>query len=280
MTSLACFGSGGLLCFLRLGVTISLCTLAEVCLLPVRADPTAAQELPDGAPVSGFRIVRAYPHDRTAFTQGLVFANNRLYEGTGLRGRSSLREVELETGRVVRSQPLPNRLFGEGITVSQGRLVQLTWHAGLGLVFDEPTFTLVRTFKYATEGWGITTDGQRLVMSDGSATLRFLNADNFRVVREIRVHDGARPVSHLNELEYVQGEIYANVWKTDRIARIDPESGKIVGWIDLAGLLVNERGQPPTDVLNGIAYDAERNRLFVTGKLWPKLFEIEILPPR
>jgi glutamine cyclotransferase len=271
---------------LRLGIAVVICALAAVSLVPPEAGAAATQAttLPAsgdglrGAPVYGFRIVNAYPHDRAAFTQGLVFANDRLYEGTGLYGRSSLREVDLETGRVLRKRQLPDALFGEGITFSRGRLVQLTWRAHLGLVVDEQTFALVRTFHYPTEGWGITFDGQLLIMSDGSATLHFLQPEDFRIVRQIHVNDSQRPVNDLNELEYVRGEIYANVWKTNRIARIDPNSGRVVGWIDLTGLLSDEQRLPSTDVLNGIAYDARHNRLFVTGKLWPKLFEIELLP--
>ena len=269
-------------------VAIILGALAAVSLVALQPHAATIQAVtsaapgsdPVAAPVYGFRIVNAYPHDPTAFTQGLAFADNQLYEGTGLYGRSSLRQVELETGRVLREHRLPDALFGEGVTFSRGHLVQLTWQAHLGLVFDPNTFVLVRTFHYPTEGWGITSDGELLIMSDGSAKLHFLEPKKFRRVRQVLVHDDQRPITNLNELEYVRGEVYANVWQTDHIARIDPNSGRVLGWIDLTGLLADAQRQPSTDVLNGIAYDAVGDRLFVTGKLWPTLFEIELLPQR
>jgi glutamine cyclotransferase len=232
------------------------------------------------APVVGYRIVNTYPHDPRAFTQGLVFADGVLYEGTGLRGQSSLKKVDLKTGNILQARQLPARFFGEGITIYGNRVIQLTWRARVGFVYDMQTFQLLDTFNYPTEGWGITHDGRSLIMSDGTSTLYFLDPQTFREVGRLEVHTRDGPVSRLNELEYVQGEIYANVWKTDRIARISPQTGEVVGWIDLEGLLRPEDRNSRIDVLNGIAYDVKNDRLFVTGKLWPKLFEIELVVPK
>ena len=231
------------------------------------------------APVLGYRIVNTYPHDPRAFTQGLVFADGILYEGTGLRGQSSLRKVDLETGNILRLRQLSAHFFGEGITIYGNRIIQVTWRAKVGFVYDIQTFQLLETFNYSTEGWGITHNGRALIMSDGTSTLYFLDPQTFQEVHRLEVHTRDGPVSRLNELEYVQGEIYANVWKTDRIARISPETGEVVGWIDLEGLLRPEDRNRRIDVLNGIAYDVKNDRLFVTGKLWPKLFEIELVVP-
>lgn len=229
------------------------------------------------APVSGFRVVAEYPHDPEAFTQGLVFIDGELFEGTGLNGASTLRRVDLASGDVLEGVALPRRFFGEGIAVLGDRIYQLTWQNGVALVFDRETFEVVDTFSYETEGWGLTTDGTRLIMSDGSDRLFFRDPETFAELDSVQVRDGDTPVTRLNELEYVNGEIWANVWQTDSIARIDPASGEVLGWIDLSGLLADsDRPQTPDAVLNGIAYDAESGRLFVTGKLWPKLFEIEV----
>lgn len=232
------------------------------------------------APVVGYRIVNTYPHDPRAFTQGLVFANDVLYEGTGLRGQSSLRKVDLESGNVLQIRELAARFFGEGITIYGKRAIQLTWRARVGFVYDKQTFQLLDTFNYSTEGWGITHDGRSFIISDGSSTLHLLDPQTFKEIGRIEVHTRDGPVSRLNELEYVQGEIYANIWKTDRIARISPQTGEVVGWIDLEGLLKPEDRHRRIDVLNGIAYDVKNDRLFVTGKLWPKLFEIELVVPK
>lgn len=226
----------------------------------------------------GYEIVNVYPHDVRAFSQGLVFADGFLYEGTGQYGQSSLRQVDLESGKVLKYVPLPREIFGEGIAISGSQIIQLTWQNRVGLVYDKESLKPQSTFRYKGEGWGLTTDGQRLVMSDGSATLRFLDPKTFRVVDTVTVHSRGAPVDRLNELEYVEGEIYANVWGSDRIARISPRTGEVLGWIDLTGLLTPaERGNIDA-VLNGIAYDAQAKRLFVTGKLWPKLFEIRVVP--
>jgi glutamine cyclotransferase len=240
--------------------------------------PASTEEAgPSGVPVYGYKVISTYPHDKNAFTQGLAYEGGFLYEGTGLHGRSTLRQVALASGDVVKVVELPERYFGEGIVVYADKVVQLTWRANTGFVYDKESFALRYTFTYPTEGWGITHDGKRLIMSDGTSTLRFLNPETFREIDRIEVTDDEGPVSGLNELEYVNGEIYANVWPTDRIAMISPETGLVTGWLDLTGLRP-EGGSDATDVLNGIAYDAEHDRLFVTGKLWPVLFEIEIVP--
>ncbi len=224
-----------------------------------------------------YEVVNAYPHDDRAFTEGLAFVNGILYEGTGLWGRSSLRIVDLETGAVQQSVSLSNDLFGEGITVVGDRIVQLTWLSGLGLVYDRETLSLMREFAYSTEGWGLTYDGKRLIMSDGTDTLYFRDPETFAVEGHVTVSDEGTAVTNLNELEYIDGLVYANVWKTDRIAMIDPEDGHVTGWLDLTGLLASRKVNQPVDVLNGIAYDTRNDRLFVTGKLWPWLFEIELV---
>ncbi len=248
-----------------------------LCLIIPALIPADANAQP--APVQGYEIVRVYPHARDAFTQGLVYLDGHLYESTGLNGASSLRKVELRTGRVLRRHDLDAKYFGEGLVDWGPNLIQLTLRSGTGFVYDRETFRLRQTFQYRGEGWGLTHDGRRLIMSDGSAMLRFLDPLTFNGSYELRVHDGGRPVSNLNELEYVNGEIYANIWLTDRIARISPETGQVLGWIDLEGLLSIADRMLPVGELNGIAYDAVQDRLFVTGKRWPKLFEIRVLPP-
>ncbi|MEX1081842.1 MAG: glutaminyl-peptide cyclotransferase [Halofilum sp. (in: g-proteobacteria)] len=227
----------------------------------------------DPAPVLDYRVVASYPHDPQAYTQGLLFYEGRLYESTGRE--SELRELRLESGEIVRKVELDDEYFGEGLARWGDRLIQLTWKAGTAFVYDIDSLRRLRRFSYSGEGWGLTQDDSHLIMSDGSATLRFLDPDSFEVQRRVRVTDGALPVDALNELEYVRGEIYANVYRSERIARIDPRSGRVVAWIDLAGLLDPEEG---AGVLNGIAYDATGGRLFVTGKYWPRLFEIEPRP--
>jgi glutaminyl-peptide cyclotransferase len=226
----------------------------------------------------GFRVVHAYPHDSQAFTQGLVFVKGHLYESTGLNGQSTLREDDLDTGRVLRQVNVPSQYFAEGLTNWGDTLIQLTWKAHVAFVYDRATFHLLRTFHYPWEGWGLTQDGKHLILSDGSETIHFLNPDTFAEVRSIRVTDHGAPVKELNELEYIHGQIYANVWMTDKIVCISPETGKVLGWINLAGLLPAIELRSNDAVLNGIAYDAAHNRLFVTGKLWPRLFEIQVVP--
>ena len=225
-----------------------------------------------------YKIINSYPHDPEAFTQGLIYENNTLYEGTGLNGESSLRKVDLKTGKILQIRNLPSKYFGEGVTVFENNIIQLTWQSKIGFVYDKDSFELLQTFNYTTEGWGITHDGNRLIMSDGTDTIFFLDPVTFNVTSEIKVFDENGPVLKLNELEYIKGEIYANVWQTDYIVRISPQTGEVIGRIDLRGLLSMEEISMGANVLNGIAYDSPNDRLFVTGKLWPKLFEIELVP--
>ncbi len=229
-----------------------------------------------GTPVYGYRIVKVYPHDREAFTQGLAFEEGFLYEGTGLRGKSEIRRVKFETGQVLNVKKLAEEYFGEGITIFGGRVIQLTLQNGVGFIYDVDNFEILRQFSYSGLGWGITHDGKRLIVSDGTPRLRFFDAETFEQTGQIEVRDGNTAVGGLNELEYVEGLVYANVWGKDTIVQIEPGTGKVVGWIDLSGLLQKEDFVAPVDVLNGIAYDATGKRLFVTGKLWPKVFEIEV----
>jgi glutamine cyclotransferase len=227
-----------------------------------------------------YRVVHTYPHDATAFTQGLVYVDGHLYESTGLKGHSTLRMEDVETGRILKLQGLPDRYFGEGLTNWGNTLVQLTWQAHTALVYDRATFQFLRSLPYTGEGWGLTQDGKNLILSDGTSTLRFFDPTTFREVRHIVVKDRGRPVTQLNELEYIHGEIYSNIWHSDRIVRISPATGNVLGWINLTGLLNSSERSTPEAVLNGIAYDAAHDRLFVTGKLWPKLFEIKIVPTK
>jgi glutamine cyclotransferase len=231
-------------------------------------------------PVQGFKLVKSYPHDGQAFTQGLFFHDGFLFEGTGLRGRSSIRKVEIETGKVLQQVDLPPEVFGEGISQWGDRLIAITWTEQTAYVLDLKTFKLWRKFNYPGEGWGLTHNDKELVMSDGSAELRFLDPLTFKELRRMRVMADGKPVDQLNELEWVDGEVLANIWQTDRIARIDPKTGRVTGWIDLTNLLPDNLRAGPDAVLNGIAYDAKTKRLFVTGKLWPKLFEIQLAKPR
>ena len=232
---------------------------------------------PQSVPVYSYKIVNTYPHDNGAFTQGLVFENDVIYEGTGLYGKSSLRKSDLETGRVLQSYELPAQYFGEGITVFQDIIIQLTWKSNTGFVYDKNSFKLLHDFTYATEGWGLTHDGERLIMSDGTSTLHFLDPETFSTIGHIEVCNNDTPIDKLNELEYINGQIYANIWQTDYIAIINPQSGQVSGWIDLSGLLSSQYYSEPVDVLNGIAYDTMNDRLLVTGKLWPWLFEIKLV---
>jgi len=224
-----------------------------------------------------YEVVNAYPHDTNAFTEGLVYENGFLYESTGLNGNSTLRKVELETGRPLQLHSLPNEFFGEGITIFGDRIIQLTWRPGRGFVYDKNSFDLLGEFTYPTEGWGITTDGKSLIMSDGTANLYFLNPETFERIGQIEVHDASGPVVNLNELEYVHGDVYANVWHQDKIAIINIQTGQVKGWINLTGLY-DASNADPENVLNGIAYDANSEKLFVTGKRWPQLFEIKLKP--
>lgn len=234
------------------------------------------------APAAGYKIVAVYPHDPTAYTQGLTYVDGKLYESTGHYGQSALRQVELETGKIIREQKLKSDYFAEGLTNWKGTLVQLTWKNGVGFIYDQTNFKFIKSFPVAGEGWGLTHDGTVWYLSDGSSTIRVLDPSNQRVISTLKVRDRGQGVPRLNELEYINGEIYANVWQSDRVVRISPRTGDVLGWVDLTGLLPGRQpGQTSTtesgvDVLNGIAYDDAGKRLFVTGKNWPKLFEIKL----
>jgi glutaminyl-peptide cyclotransferase len=245
-------------------------------LMMVQGFGTAQAPAGGAVPTYRYAIVATYPHDPAAFTQGLQYLDGFLYEGTGLNGRSSIRKVKLDTGAVVQRRDVAPQYFGEGITVWKSTLLELTWQSGMAFTYDVATFAPRRTFTYQGEGWGLTHDASSLVMSDGSSQLRFLDPETFVERRRVNVTSEGKAVTSLNELEFVKGEIFANIWQTDLIARIDPTSGVVKGWINLSGLL-SPRERAGTDVLNGIAYDASRDRLFVTGKLWPKLFEIRLI---
>jgi glutamine cyclotransferase len=227
-------------------------------------------------PVYGYNLINIYPHDKAAYTQGLVYDGQDLYECTGLYGNSTLRQVELETGRVLKLYRMPAKYFGEGITIWKNHLIQLTWKSMEGFVYNKSDFKRIGDFYYQREGWGITNDGQRLIMSDGSDTLYFMNPDTFEDTGSIKVKDNGKPVFQLNELEFIDGKIFANIYFYNSIAIISPETGSVIGWIDLQGLMARERNLSHVDVLNGIAYNAKRNTLLVSGKFWPELFEIEI----
>lgn len=227
-------------------------------------------------PVYGYEIVNTFPHDPTAFTQGLVFHDGALIESTGIAGRSTLRRVELKTGRVLQSIDVPPEYFAEGMTLLGGKIYQLTWEAGKGFVYDQTTLRKTGEFAYQGEAWGLTHDGRFLILSDGSSEIRFLDPNTFEVKRTIAVSHRSGPLQQINELEYIQGEIFANIWHQDQVARIDPQDGKVTGWIDLSKLLSPGEARDREAVLNGIAYDAAGDRLFVTGKYWPKLFELKL----
>jgi len=254
------------------GLAVSILTLAGCTL---QTPPT--QPPPPPPAHYTYRVIHTYPHDPAAFTQGLVFHQGALFEGTGLVGESTLRKVELESGAVLQRLSLPPEQFGEGIAINGDRILQLTLSSGTGYVYDLTSFRLLATFSYPGEGWGLTHDGTRLILSDGTSSLRFLDPESLTEIGQLQVTDRGQPVGGLNELEFVEGELFANLWPTDRVARLSLETGQVVGWIDFAGLLPAESRVPGVDVLNGIAYDAERGRLFVTGKRWPALFEIELV---
>lgn len=236
----------------------------------------SATSAPEEIPVYSYEVVASYPHDTKAYTQGLVFLDGMLYESTGQYDRSSLRKVELKKGKVKKKIDVPGQYFAEGMTILNGKIYQLTWQQNKGFIYDLKEFKLEREFPYAGEGWGLTNDGQSLILSDGTNNLRFINPATFRVLKTIGVFNDRQPLADLNELEYIHGEIYANIWKTDKIVRIDPQTGRILAWIDLQGLRPSETLENGENVLNGIAYDEEHDRLYVTGKRWPKIFEIRL----
>lgn len=230
----------------------------------------------ESVPVYTYEVINTFPHDPDAFTQGLIYYDGALYESTGRYGKSSLRQVDLKTGEVLKKISVPDQFFAEGMTIFGGKIFQLTWVHKRGFVYDLKSFDKLSEFTYDGEGWGLTTDGHVLILSDGTNRIRFLDPQTFKVTKTISVFDAGVPLKELNELEFIKGEIYANIWQTDRIVRINPATGNITGWIDLTGLLKPENDNQHPDVLNGIAYDEAHDRLFVTGKLWPKLFEIRL----
>ena len=252
-------------------------TLVAGCHTDANGDRVAPEPTANGVVTKyGYQIVNIWPHDSNAFTQGLILADGKLLESTGQEGRSSLRSVELETGKVLKKVDVPVPYFAEGIALLNGKIYQLTWQHQLGFIYDAQSFERVGQFHYEGEGWGLTTDGQSLILSDGSNRIRFLDPSNFRVTKTITVLDNKAAVNELNELEYVQGSIYANIWHDDRIAIIDPQSGRVTGWLDLTGLIPEGELHDEEAVLKGIAYDQKNDKLLVTGKLWPRLFEIKL----
>ena len=229
------------------------------------------------APVRSYKVVATYPHDPKAFTEGLEYKDGFLFESTGNNGESSIRKVDLATGAILKPMPLSTLYFGEGITFYGGRLFQLTYQSGIGFIYDSKSWSSLGNFHYPGEGWALTHDDKRLIMSDGTSALRFLEPSTLRELGRIEVRDGARPIPKVNELEYIEGEVWANVWLTDRLVRIDPRTGQVNSWVDLTGLLKAAERTPDIDVLNGIAYDAAKRLIFVTGKRWPKLYEIRVV---
>ena len=229
------------------------------------------------APRYTARIVKSFPHDPGAFTQGLEFHNGALYESTGMVGTSGIRKVALDTGKVLQQLRVNPPFFGEGITIINGQLIQLTWQHQTGFVYKFPELQFVKQFRYSGEGWGLTNDGKQIYMSDGTAQIRIWDPATLKEIRRITVTDGTRQIAALNELEWVKGEIWANVWQTDQIVRISPTTGKVLGWIDCYDL---PRDRNSADVLNGIAYNATTRQLIVTGKLWSKIYQIELVPQK
>jgi glutamine cyclotransferase len=262
---------------MRMGLVRALMAGAAICAAGLAGAPARA-----AVPVYGYRIVHAYPHDPEAFTEGLFYLGGFLYESTGLEGKSSIRKVKLETGQVLQQRPIDPQYFGEGIVAWRGKLVELTWQSQIGFTYDLATFTPRSSFRYQGEGWALTRDDRRLIMSDGTPQIRFLDPATLKETGRITVTADGKPLANINELEWVKGEIYANIWQTGLIARIDPKSGKVLGWIDLTDMAIVEgsKGGKPIDVLNGIAYDAAHDRLFVTGKLWSDLYEIKLTGPK
>ncbi|MDQ3906881.1 MAG: glutaminyl-peptide cyclotransferase [Acidobacteriota bacterium] len=261
-------------------LTLAKFSAALACLaLACGAETRVAPESPSEKKIQtyGYEIKNTYPHDRAAFTQGLIFKDGVLWESTGEYGTSSLRKVDLKTGKVLKIIPVPRDIFAEGMTVFRGKVFQLTWQNNKCFTYDPTDFSKLGEFRYEGEGWGLTHDADSLIMSDGTNNLRFIDPETFAVRRTVNVSENGRPLERLNELEYVKGEIFANVWQTDRIVRIDPRDGRLTGTVDLTGLLPEADRDADTDVLNGIAYDDSGDRFFVTGKNWPKLFEIRLV---
>jgi glutamine cyclotransferase len=245
---------------------------------PFQVGQAFPQTSANASPEYTFVLVHVFPHDTEAYTQGFAYRDGFLYEGTGRNGRSSLRKVRLETGEVIQQVDLGPEFFGEGITLVKDKVLQLTWKSGMGFVYDLNSFHLLRKFSYPGEGWGLATNGREIFMSDGTSEIRVLDTETLQEKRRLKVRDGLTPVDQLNELEFVEGQIFANVWHSNRIARISPQTGDVVGWIDLTGILSPVYRLDSEAVLNGIAYDPIQKRLFVTGKLWPSVYEIRLAP--
>ncbi len=259
-------------------LVVLLCVVITVVVLRINT-PQTISSLPETMePLMTYQVLNVYPHDPSAFTQGLIYLDGFLYESTGLYGESSLRQVALETGEVLQQVTLSSDFFAEGLTVWEETLIQLTWRERLGFVYNTLDFALFSQFGYPTEGWGLTQDGERLIMSDGSSTLYFLAPGTFQVVGTVTVTFDGEEIQQLNELEFIRGEVFANIWRTDDIIRINPDTGVVTGWIDLTGILPEDSQAETTDVLNGIAYDTAQDRLFITGKRWPYLYEIRLIP--
>lgn len=272
---------------------VSILLLWVSLILPAESTPAAPKQVDDSnattgetepepaePPVAyyGYKVVRTYPHDRRNFTQGLAYEDGYLYEGTGLYRRSALIKCDLENDRIVKRLRLPNRYFGEGITIFDDKIIQLTWKSQVAFVYDKTTFRELDRFTYHGQGWGLTTDGTRLILSDGTAVLRFFDPNTYAETGQVRVHYNGRPLQQINELQYINGKVYANVLPTDYIAIICPETGRVTGWINLTGLYIRPKNSSSDNVLNGIAYIPETARLLVTGKRWPRVYEIELLP--
>ena len=260
----------------RSNIAFALIALAIFLLIMYFRLPHAGSIPADLGSNARISVLATYPHDTDAFTQGLVYADGYFYESTGLYGKSTLRKVEPATGKVVQELKLADQYFAEGLALYEDQLYQLTWKEHTGFIYDK-AFALLGSFSYPTEGWGLTTDGNSLILSDGSATLYFLDPQTLQTTRTVQVSQSGQPVEQLNELEYIQGEVYANIWYQDVIVRIDPSSGQVLGQIDLSSLREGENAPDPADVLNGIAYDAKESRLFVTGKNWPYVYEIALV---
>ncbi len=244
---------------------------------PFKSVFVAAANETDKTTLYGYKIVNTFSHDPESFTQGLFLEDGILYESTGLNGKSAVKKIDLKTGKVIKSRNMQDKFFGEGLTIVNDKIIQITWRSKTGFVYDKDSLEILRTFSYKTQGWGITYDGKYLIISDGSEILYFMDPKSFVVVGKLEIYDDRGKVSKLNELEYIDGEIYANIWGKDLIARINPKTGYVNSWIDLTGILSKEDRKGKEDVLNGIAYNPENNTLLVTGKLWPKIFEIKVI---
>lgn len=247
-----------------LGCAVLLCLVAFA--FPTDRTPT----------LKSIKLVAAYEHDANAFSQGLVVHNGEMFEGTGQYGSSNLRKVDLKSGKILENVPLAKEYFGEGITMLDGKIYQLTWRENICIVYDQATLKPIGTFRYTGEGWGLTNDGKYLYLSDGTPTIRVIDPAKFNVVRQIRVHSGPRKIEKLNELEFVKGELLANVWYSDHIARISPKTGEILGWLDASELYPAAQRPSREHVLNGIAYDQATGKVYMTGKNWPQLFEVQL----